>query len=120
MPMSTGAERFIVRKMVREDLNKVYEWSISEGWNIGKHDHDVFFATDPEGFFVGELDGRPIGSISGVAYNEEFGFIGLYIVQKEFRGKGYGLAIFNEAMKYLGSRCIGLDGVIEQQDNYKR
>jgi GNAT superfamily N-acetyltransferase len=106
--------------MTREDLHRVYEWSIAEGWNIGKYDHDVFFATDPAGFFIGELDGEPVGSVSGVAYDEKFGFIGLYIVQPEYRGKGYGVAIFNEATAYLGGRCIGLDGVIAQQDNYRR
>jgi len=112
--------RFTVRRMVREDLNRVYEWSIAEGWNIGKHDHDVFFVTDPDGFFIGELDGRPIGSVSGVAYDNNFGFIGLYIVRPEYRGKGYGITVFNEAMKYLGDRCIGLDAVVAQQDNYRR
>ncbi len=113
-------ETFVVRNMTRADLTHVYEWSIEEGWNIGKHDHDVFFATDPTGFFIGELDGVPIGSVSGVAYDANFGFIGLYIVRPEYRGKGYGLTIFNRAMQYLGDRCVGLDGVIAQQDNYRR
>jgi GNAT superfamily N-acetyltransferase len=114
-----NGHRFTVRNMQRDDLRNVYEWSIAEGWNIGKYDHDVFFATDPNGFFLGEIDGIPIGSVSGVAYDESFGFIGLYIVQKEYRGKGYGLKIFNEAMRYLGGRCVGLDAVLEQQENYK-
>ncbi len=50
----------------------------------------------------------------------DFGFIGLYIVRPEYRGRGYGLAIFNEAMRYLEDRCVGLDGVIAQQENYRR
>ena len=115
-----GAGNFIVRKMVREDLYKAYEWSLEEGWNIGKYDHDVFFPTDPNGFFIGELNGEPVGSVSGVAYDNHFGFIGIYIVRPEYRGKGYGIQIFNAAMEYLGDRTVGLDGVVEQQDNYRK
>ena len=111
---------FRVRNMTRADLQHAYRWSVEEGWNIGKHDHDVFFATDPAGFFVGELDGKPIGSVSGVGYGDDYGFIGIYIVQNEFRGRGYGRPIFDRAMSYLANRCVGLDGVIAQQDNYRR
>lgn len=111
---------FKVRVMQRVDLQNAYRWSIEEGWNVGKHDHDVFFATDPNGFFVGELNGEPIGSVSGVAYDDKFGFVGIYILRPEFRGQGYGIQIFQAAMEYLGNRCVGLDGVIAQQDNYRR
>ena len=109
-----------VRNMRRADLEYAYAWSVQEGWNIGKHDHDVFFATDPNGFFLGELAGEPVGSVSGVAYDAPFGFIGIYIVRPEFRGMGYGLPLFQAAMDYLGKRNIGLDAVLAQQDNYRR
>ena len=118
--MTPSLPNFIVRNMTRDDLRHAFDWSVAEGWNIGLHDHDVFYATDPHGFFLGELNGEPIGSVSGVAYNETFGFIGIYIVRTEFRGQGYGLPIFQAAMNYLGGRNIGLDGVIEQQENYRR
>ncbi|HLK61495.1 MAG TPA: GNAT family N-acetyltransferase [Chthonomonadaceae bacterium] len=111
---------FRVRRMVRHDLNHSFTWSVQEGWNIGLHDHAVFFATDPQGFFLGERDGEPVGSISGVAYGDTFGFIGIYIVKPELRGHGYGIQLFRAAMDYLGARNVGLDGVIAQQENYKR
>src|SRR5262249_18096883 len=43
-----------------------------------------------------------------------------YIVRSDLRGQGYGFQIFQAAMEYLGSRNVGLDGVIAQQENYKR
>ena len=116
----TEPEKFRVRRMVRHDLDHTFKWSVEEGWNIGVFDHDSFFETDPTGFFVGEHEGRPIGSISGVAYGQRFGFIGIYIVKPEFRGEGFGLKLFKEALSYLGDRNIGLDAVIEQQENYAR
>jgi GNAT superfamily N-acetyltransferase len=66
------------------------------------------------------LDGEPIGCISAVAYGTDFGFIGLYIVAPEHRGKGYGLQLWEAAMRRLAGRNIGLDGVVEQQANYGR
>ena len=118
--MSAPSPDFIVRRMTRPDLERAFQWSLEEGWNIGLRDHDVFYATDPNGFFIGELDGEPIGSVSGVAYGKNFGFIGIYIVAQPFRGQGYGLPLFRAAMDYLNGRTIGLDGVVAQQENYKR
>ncbi len=36
-----------------------------------------------QGFFLGELDGAPIGCVSAVRYGSGFGFLGLYIVKAE-------------------------------------
>jgi GNAT superfamily N-acetyltransferase len=113
-------ENFIIRTMLRRDVNLALDWTAKEGWNPGIHDGDCFYYTDPEGFFIGEIDDEPIGCITAVAYNDFFGFIGLYIVKPEFRGKGYGIQIWKTAMRHLGNRTIGLDGVIDQQENYKK
>jgi hypothetical protein len=36
------------------------------------------------------------------------------------RGKGLGLRIWNAAVAHAGSRVIGLDGVVAQQNNYRK
>lgn len=118
--MTTDPHSLLIRRMKRADLNHSLAWSVRQGWNIGRFDHDCFFETDPQGFFIAEIDGAPVGSVSAVAYDNTFGFIGIYIVRPEFRGKGYGLKLFQAGMEYLGSRNIGLDGVVEQQENYVR
>jgi hypothetical protein len=41
-------------------------------------------------------------------------------VKPEYREQGYGLRIWKHGMAYLGGRTIGLDGVVAQQDNYRR
>ena len=111
---------FSVRAMTREELDIAIDWAAAEGWNPGLYDADAFFATDPNGFLLGELNGDPIASISAVAYDDTFGFLGLYIVHPEFRGQGYGKRIWDGGLTYLGDRNVGLDGVVAQQDNYKR
>ncbi len=111
---------FRVREMSPSDLETVRGWADGEGWNPGRHDAAVFHATDPNGFFLGELDGVPISSVSLVAYDSRYGFLGLYIVRPEFRGKGFGIATWREAIQYAGDRNVGLDGVVAQQDNYRK
>ena len=74
--------------MSRTDVEFAIRLAADEGWNPGLHDAAAFFDADPEGFLVGILDGRPIGCISAVRYPDRFGFIGLYIVVPEHRGKG--------------------------------
>jgi len=110
---------FTVRRMKREGLGLIRSWAAAEQWNPGLHDADAFFAADPEGFFLGELDGEPAACISCVAYGTGFGFLGQYIVRPEFRGRGYGLAVWKAGMQHLGDRNIGLDGVLNQQENYR-
>jgi GNAT superfamily N-acetyltransferase len=109
-----------VRRMQAREKALAIDWAAAEGWNPGLHDDEAFVQTDPKGFLIGTLDGEPVACISAVAYDEAFGFIGFYIVRPEYRGKGYGLRLWEEAMAYLGDRNIGLDGVPAQQANYER
>ncbi|MBP9781042.1 GNAT family N-acetyltransferase [Candidatus Woesebacteria bacterium] len=109
-----------IRPATREELNIAIEWAAKEGWNPGLYDGDSFYTTDPKGFLLGFLDGEPIASISSVAYDNSFGFLGFYIVKSEYRDKGYGIQIWNEAIKHLPTQNISLDGVLAQQENYKK
>jgi GNAT superfamily N-acetyltransferase len=101
-------------------LQQGIEWAAREGWNPGLHDGPTFHATDPEGFLGGWLDDALVGMVSAVAYGHTFGFVGFYLVQPEHRGHGHGLALWRAAMQRMGERVIGLDGVVAQQDNYRR
>lgn len=111
---------YTIKKATCDELRTVVDWAAAEGWNPGVNDADCFHPADPEGFLIGELNGEPVASISAVKYGGTFGFIGFYIVKPEHRGKGFGLRIWQEGMKYLEGLNVGLDGVIAQQENYKK
>jgi len=109
-----------IRRMNRQDLNLAIDWAAGEGWNPGLMDAGPFMGADPQGFFLAELEGKAVGSLSAVAYDSRFGFVGLYIVRPEYRGQGHGRRLFRAGLDYLGSRTIGLDGVPAQQETYRR
>lgn len=108
------------RTMTRDELGLAIEWAAQEGWNPGLHDAASFHAADPQGFFLGVLDGDPVASISVVKYGTSFAFLGLYIVRPGFRGRGLGWALWQHGMASAAGRQVGLDGVVEQQGNYRK
>ena len=113
-------EDFTIRTMTRDELDWAVDMAANEGWNPGLNDAEAFYAQDPDGFLVGLLNNMPIGCISAVSYDEAFGFIGFYIVDQPYRGKGYGMQLWRAAMDRMQGHVVGLDGVFEQQENYRK
>ena len=115
-----------IRPMTPSEVQLALDWAAQEGWNPGLHDATVFYATDPTGFLIAELEGEPIGCICAVRYSSKFGFIGLYIVRPQWRGRGYGLQLWQTAWQQLVNQLeekqpsIGLDGVVERESTYRQ
>lgn len=108
-----------IRTMNREEAEFAIEMAAAEGWNPGIHDGELFYEADPEGFFIAELEGKPAGCASAVAYDNDFGFFGLYVVKPEFRKKSIGIKLTQKCLEHLGDRNIGLDGVVENEKKYQ-
>lgn len=113
------AEKVNIRKATIEDMTFIMFCAEKEGWNPGIEDGKVFYETDPNGFYIAEVDEKRVGCVSGVAYDDRYGFLGLYIVIPEYRNRGIGKKLFAKALEYLGKRTIGLDGVVDMQESYK-
>ncbi|MES0029063.1 GNAT family N-acetyltransferase [Mesorhizobium sp. M0040] len=108
-----------IRTLAREEVQTLVDWAAAEGWNPGLNDAALFQAADPQGFIGAFIDGEMAAGISAVAYGDGFGFIGLYICRPDKRGQGHGKVVWDAGTARLGKRTIGLDGVIEQQANYR-
>jgi GNAT superfamily N-acetyltransferase len=113
-------KNFYIRCISDRELAIPFQWAEREGWQPGLDDASHYYSVDPQGFFMGFLNNEPIGCISGVAYDDSYGFIGLYLVRPEFRHQGFGMALWNRAIQHLQGRNIGLDGVVAQQSNYQK
>lgn len=91
-----------------------------QGWIGGRHDPETFNAADPGAWLIAEVNGRPVGVTLAIAWNDDYGWLGSYLVDPDFRGRGIGLALFTRALERLAPRTIGLDGDPAQQANYRR
>ncbi|MBB3059221.1 GNAT family N-acetyltransferase [Microbulbifer rhizosphaerae] len=111
---------YSIKSATRKEVDIAISWAAAEGWNPGIYDADCYYTADPRGFLIGFLDEEPIATISVVKYSDTFGFLGFYIVKPEYRGHGYGLQIWNAGLQYLRGCNVGLDGVVAQQDSYKK
>jgi hypothetical protein len=109
-----------IRVMDRGEIAIAGDWAAAEGWNPGLDDAACFASVDPAGFFIGELDGVAASTISVVNYDDRFAFLGFYIVRPDLRGRGHGLRTWRAGIAHAGSRVIGLDGVVTQQENYRK
>lgn len=122
---NTASMDYQIRQATRKELDTAVKWAAAEGWNPGLHDASVFWKTDPKGFFVIEKDKLMIGSVSGVSYNDKFGFGGFFIIKKPYRNQGLGTKLADHFIKSLSSRLdkgapIGIDGVFNMQPTYAK
>ncbi|WP_326761999.1 GNAT family N-acetyltransferase [Streptomyces phaeochromogenes] len=113
-------EGLVVTQASLDDWPVIKGWAADEGWDPGKSDGACFFTQDPEGFFLGRIDGEPVSAISVVNYGADYAFLGCYLVRPDVRGRGYGLTTWKTALAHAGGRTVGLDGVVAQQGNYRQ
>lgn len=108
-----------IRTMSKDDLPLLMSWAKREGWNPGKYEIEPFFAADPTGFHILELEGEPIASMAAVKHSMNFAFIGLCIAKPECRGQGHFKKLFNHALSTL--QCIRttcLNSVLDKEQYY--
>jgi GNAT superfamily N-acetyltransferase len=108
-----------------DGLKTLVNWAAQEGWNPGPHDAEVFFATDPEGFYGFFDHDEMIAGGSIVSYQKAFGFMGFFIVKPEYRASGIGRKLWYLRRDTLLARlnpgaAIGMDGVVAMQSFYKK
>ena len=114
-----------IRRMTLTELKRQVLWAQKEGWEPGKDDAELFWNLDPEGFLAIEEGGRHVGGGAVIRHDGNFGFMGLFIMDPNHRGKGWGKKLWIARRDYLLGRLsanatIGLDGVYEMVPFYEK
>lgn len=121
----TLLEELHFQKLDYPGLKTLVQWAEEEGWNPGPKDAEVYWETDPDGFYGYYLKDELIAGGSIVSYNGEFGFMGFFIVKPKYRALGIGRKLWHQRRDTLLARlhkgaAIGMDGVIDMQPFYQK
>ncbi|MEB3334418.1 MAG: GNAT family N-acetyltransferase [Cyanobacteriota bacterium] len=109
----------VIRPLTAEDIPIVTAWARREGFSPGVGDVAIYRNTDRQGLWVACLGSEPVGCVAGVRYNAAYGFIGLFLVVPEQRGKGYGVRLWRHALQHLADvPCVGLEAAPDRVADY--
>jgi GNAT superfamily N-acetyltransferase len=95
----------LVRRWARADIDYVLDSITGEDWGQSRRDVERCWQLEPDGCFLAEVSGRPIGHVFSVSYGKA-GWIGFLIVNPESRGRGVGEALMRRAIDYLSRRGV--------------
>jgi ribosomal protein S18 acetylase RimI-like enzyme len=84
------AGNLLIRRASAKDLDFVTHQAIMAGRPIGPYDNPSAFAFNPQGFLMGEVNGKVVACISSITYPNHSSFMGRVLVDKQHRRKGYG------------------------------
>jgi len=97
---------FRLRTMTPEDISVAMRLKDAAGWNQTVADWARFISDSPEGCFVMECHDNVIGTSATITYDDKFSWIGMLIVEEQYRGQGIGTALLERAIHFLDSQKI--------------
>jgi len=101
-----------MRTMTKADIPGGMRLKELAGWNQTSADWMRFLEGDAEGSFVVELDGAIRGTAATIVYGGRFAWVGMVLVDPEYRGRGIGTRLLERCIEHLDSLrvpCIKLD-----------
>jgi len=93
------------------------------GWNQTPADWERFLSASPEGCFVIEAEGRIVGTATTINYEGRFAWIGMVLVDPDYRGRGIGTRLLEKAIDYLDGSVVPtlkLDATPQGKPIYKK
>jgi GNAT superfamily N-acetyltransferase len=95
----------LTRPFVRDDIEFALAQTEREGWDTTADVFEVCLALDPEGCFVAEAAGGPVGMVTTTRHNRT-AWIGNLIVTPEHRRQGIGERLMRLAVEHLAGRGV--------------
>jgi GNAT superfamily N-acetyltransferase len=95
-----------LRVMTRHDIPGGVRLNSIAGWNQTDADWERFLTASPSGCFVMEHDGKIVGTSATLPYEERFAWIGMVLVDPEYRSRGIGTSLLESAIEHLDGAAI--------------
>jgi ribosomal protein S18 acetylase RimI-like enzyme len=111
-----------IRRMTAADVPLGMRLKAQAGWNQTEADWLRFLDMQPDGCFVAELDGSPVGTSVGCMFGA-VAWIAMVLVDESVRGLGVGTALALHAVRFVeeqGATSIRLDATPRGQPVYEK
>jgi GNAT superfamily N-acetyltransferase len=111
----------IYRDLTPDDIPAGLRLCRIAGWNQLSADWELFLRLSPRGCRAAVQDGKVVGTVTTVNYENRFAWVGMVLVDPETRGQGVGTQLLQEAMSILrGIPSIRLDATPQGRPVYQR
>ncbi len=95
-----------LRMMTARDIPAGLRLNNLAGWNQTAADWYRFLNASPGGCFIAEIDKRICGTAATMSYQDRFAWIGMVLVDPEYRKRGVGTRLLSKTVEYLDLRGI--------------
>lgn len=115
-----NSKNIYIRSMQKKDFMTLFEWVKKEEWNPGFYDFESYLLVDRDGFRMLWYDDIPVAALASIKYPHSLGYLGLYVVKPEYRGKSLGRYLWDNTIKRMSDcKTVILNAVINQVSNYE-
>jgi ribosomal protein S18 acetylase RimI-like enzyme len=95
----------VIRVFTTDDFDFALAQTTREGWDATADLFQLCLAHDPDGGFIAEADGRPIGLVTTIRYRAT-AWIGHLVVEPACRRRGIGEHLMAHALAHLAAQGI--------------
>jgi GNAT superfamily N-acetyltransferase len=95
-----------LRVMTKLDIPGGVRLNTIVGWNQIEADWTRFLEGSPDGCFVMDDDGKIVGTAATLPYEDRFAWIGMVLVDPDYRNQGIGTTLLRRAIEYLDGAGI--------------
>jgi len=113
--------RIDIKQMLPADIPDGMRFTMAAGWNQTEADWKLYLDASPDGCFAAVYDSRIVGTITTLIYGTTIAWIGMMLVDPEFRRRGIATSLMRHAMDFLNDiETIKLDATSAGKKVYDR
>ena len=111
----------MLRQMQLSDVKAGMRLSTAEGWNQTEKDWKFLIANSQNICLAAEADDKVVGTTTAINYANQIAWIGMVLVDKNYRGKGISKMLLENVLEKLKQcRSIKLDATSAGREVYKK
>src|SRR2546430_3195150 len=118
-----NARQSEVRLLRAADIPAAMRLKELVGWNQTETDLGRFLRLEPNGCFCAVAEGRVVGTTTTTAYGRELAWIGMVVVDPQYRHRGIATRLMRAALEYLsevGVASVKLDATPDGRPLYEK